>query len=218
MPAPEFPVFIPFAISQHPATGPALHPASQAAHRDARIVSALERLGELMRNLTWDTGTALGLSPLQVQLLSYLHGHPPLTAASLARHFHLTKPTVSVALRGMEQKGLIKQTTSSVDGRVRDIIPTASGRKTALKTAGHLDALLPLLATLESRERDSLFNLLYQLLDAARRQGLIQVERMCATCLHYTTRQDHPYCNLLHSRLTPETHRVDCPEHEERRA
>lgn len=175
-------------------------------------------MGELLRNMAWDAGTALGLSPLHVQLLTHLHGHPPLLAVDLARHFHLTKATVSVALRTLARRRLLEQTPSERDGRVRVIRLTNDGRKAALLAAMHLDRLLPILKAMDATQRNDLYAALYRLLDEARTAGLIQMERMCTTCAHYGSRTGKPYCLLMRARLTPETHRVDCPEHEERRA
>lgn len=194
----------------------ALHPETQAHHRDARIVAALERLGEVLRNLAWDTGHRLGLSPLHVQLLAYLHGHgtgEEVLAVDLAARFHLTKPTVSVALRGLEAKGFISQCASRTDGRAKAIVLTARGRGAAERCAAHLDALLPLLKELPDAERSALYAGLFRLLDAARRAGHVRVDRMCITCAHYARRGGKPFCALMRLPLSPADHRVDCPDH-----
>ena len=71
---------------------------------------------------------------------------------------------------------------------------------------------------MDDTERKNLFASLYRLLGAARNIGLIQTGRLCSTWAHYGSPQGRPYSLLMRTRLTPETHRVDCPEHEEWRA
>ncbi|MFN3874330.1 MAG: MarR family winged helix-turn-helix transcriptional regulator [Flavobacteriales bacterium] len=194
----------------------ALHPETQARNRDARIVAALERISEVLRNLAWETGASIDLSPLQVQLLAYLHGHESgcLLAVDLAARFHLSKPTVSVALRGLESKGFITQHPSQVDGRAKTIVLTAKGRSAAGRCAAHLDALLPPLRGLPDAERTALYSALFKLLDGARRAGMVRADRMCVTCAHYTMKRGRPFCALLERLMAPEDHRLDCPEHQ----
>lgn len=194
----------------------ALHPQVQAGDRDARVVAALERVGELLRNQAWDAGASMGLSPLHVQLLAYLHGHGStgILAVDLAARFHLTKATVSVALGTLQRKGAIAAKPSKVDGRAKDIALTAKGRRMAEEAAGHLDALMPLLDRLSTAKRDQLYTGLFEFLDAARARGMVRADRMCVTCAHYGARDGRPYCALLRKALAPQDHRVDCPEHQ----
>lgn len=194
----------------------ALHPLTQARDRDARIIAALERMVEVLRNLAWDAGTAMDLSPLHVQLLGYLHGHGECDALAvdLAARFHLTKPTVSVALRTLESRGLIAQRPLRSDRRAKAIALTAKGRAAAERSAAYLDPLLLLLRAVDQPERPVLYSALFKMIDAARLAGLVRVDRMCVTCAHYAARQGKPYCALMRVRLAPEDHRVDCPEHQ----
>lgn len=194
----------------------ALHPATQARDRDARIVAALERLGEVLRNLAWDAGAAMGVSPLHVQMLGYLHARneAETRAVDLAAHFHLAKPTVSVAIRSLEGQGALHLAASKADGRAKVITLTAKGRRMAGSAASHLDALLPLLERIPDNDRDALYASLFKLLDAARTAGSVRVDRMCLTCAHYGKRDGKAYCALLRKPLAPQDLRVDCPEHE----
>ncbi|MFZ1692997.1 MAG: MarR family winged helix-turn-helix transcriptional regulator [Flavobacteriales bacterium] len=192
-----------------------LHPAVQAHDRDARIVAALERLSEVVRNLAWDAGSAAGLSPLHVQLLAFLHGHgeSDVHAVELTAWFHLSKATVSVALRTLEEKGLLRMRKAAGDARAKVIALTTKGRAEAAKCAAHLDPLHALLRDLSHDQRDRLYASLFALTVEARRAGLVRVERMCVTCAHYGTRAGKPFCALLNKRLLPQEHRMDCPEH-----
>lgn len=194
----------------------ALDPERQGADRDARIISALERLSEVVRNRAWDTGQELGLSPLHVQVLAFLATHPgPMCRASaLVTEFHLSKPTISVALRKLEAKGYLKQVSSTMDARAKELRLTAKGERAGRVAAGHLNALLPPLATLSAHDRDDLYTLLFQLLSGAQRAGLVKVDRMCPTCAHYDNRKGGAFCKLLGKPLKPHELRVDCPEHE----
>lgn len=194
----------------------ALHPAAQAKDRDARIVASLERLSEAVRNLAWDAGRAMEVSPLHVQMLGFLHarGEQGVMAVDLATRFHLSRATVSVALRTLEDLQAIRTVASKADGRAKAILLTAKGRRMAERAVAHLDPLLPLLGTMPDADRDTLYAGLFKLLDAARSAGIVRVDRMCVSCAHYGRRGDKPFCSLLRKPLAPKEHRVDCPEHE----
>lgn len=195
----------------------ALHPGTQANDQGARIIAAVERLGEVLRNLAWDAAAALDISPLHVQMLAYLHGHgtADVLAVNLAAHFHLTKPTVSVALRTLENKGLIITRTSKADRRARAIALTSKGRDVAKQAVAYLDGLLPLVRSLSDTGRTDLYAGLFKLLDAARQAGMVRVDRMCWTCAHYKGDRDGKHhCLLLRKDLKVAELRTDCPEHE----
>ncbi|HRD52423.1 MAG TPA: helix-turn-helix domain-containing protein [Flavobacteriales bacterium] len=194
----------------------ALDPERQGADRDARIISALERLSEVVRNRAWDTGRELGLSPLHVQVLAFLATHPASMrrASALVSEFHLSKPTVSVALRKLEERGYLKQVPGATDARTKDLRLTAKGERAGQVAAGHLNVLLTPLASLSTTDRDDLYTLLFQLLSGAQRSGLVKVERMCLTCAHFDKRKGGAFCKLLQKPLKPYELRVDCPEHE----
>lgn len=194
----------------------ALDPEVQGAQRDARIISALERLSEVVRNRAWDTGQELGLSPLHVQVLAFLHTHPAemRRASALANEFHLSKPTVSVALRKLGSEGYLKQIASSTDARAKELRLTAKGERAGKVAAGHLNALLPPLSAMAPADRDDLYVLLFGLLFGAQKAGMVNVDRMCLTCSHYESRKGGAYCKLLGKPLKPQDLRVDCPEHE----
>lgn len=193
----------------------ALHPSTQSQDRDARIVAALERVGEVLRNQAWDTGRTLSMGPLHVQILGHLHARAAngILAVDLATHFHLSKPTMSVALRTLADMGAVRAVPSKVDGRAKVIVLTQAGRRKAEQAAAHLDGLLPLLATLPEDARAGLYEGLYRLLDLARTAGVVRADRMCTTCAHYGSRHGKPHCTLLGKPLSQQEHRVDCAEH-----
>ena len=195
----------------------ALDPEQQGSDRDARIISALERLSEVVRNRAWDAGEELGLSPLHVQLLAFLATHPARMrrASALANEFHLSKATVSVALRKLESGGYLKQVVNAEDARIKELHLTAKGERAGRFAAGHLNALLPPLEALSNADRNDLYTLLFQVLAGAQRSGLVQVDRMCPTCVHFKKGRNGAYCKLLRKPLKPHELRVDCPEHVE---
>ncbi len=75
---------------------------------DNAIVEGLEQISRAYRLLLAEQARKHDLSPLQVQLLLYIQGAQELVrVSSLARHFGLTKATVSEAVRSLEQKNMI---------------------------------------------------------------------------------------------------------------
>ncbi len=59
-----------------------------------------------------------GLSPTQVNIVDFLHSEEYLTVKDLSRLLELSPPTVSVAVKKMEESGLIQKSISSRDGRI----------------------------------------------------------------------------------------------------
>ncbi|WP_162902723.1 MarR family winged helix-turn-helix transcriptional regulator [Taibaiella koreensis] len=98
----------------------------------ARIVTGLERIGHLMEQLLKMQAMEHGLSPLQVNILIHIHfREKACTLNQLAVAFDLSKATLSVALRSMEQKKLIHRKTMPGDKRSRLIGLTEWGRRLA---------------------------------------------------------------------------------------
>ena len=81
------------------------NPDAQLDKVEFRIVAALERLSEAFRVLLWDQAKVLNVSPIQIQLLIFLRYHKPeyATVSKLAEEFNMTRPTISDAVRALEQ-------------------------------------------------------------------------------------------------------------------
>ncbi|GAB3326452.1 hypothetical protein GCM10027299_25490 [Larkinella ripae] len=182
---------------------------------DAKIVAGLERIGEVFRVLLWQQSRQTGLSPIQIQLLLFLAAHDATKCkiGYLAAEFNLTKPTISDAVKILAQKDLVERITDPLDSRSHSLRLTPSGHRIVDQTGNFANILSQLVGPLEAGQKTALYESLFTLIDQLHQRGLITVQRMCKTCLHYQYNGRIHYCGLLQIPLEVDLLRLDCPEH-----
>ncbi len=184
---------------------------------DGRIVAALERISEAFRVLLWDESKAFSLTPIQVQILIFLHTHSKdkRKVSYLAEEFNLSKPTISDAVKALEEKSLITRKNNPDDSRSYHIELTKKGKEIAEKTSLFTVELVKPIEQLESNDKENLLLSLLRIIYHMTRTGVITIQRMCWTCEYYRSDQDQGqhFCKLLNKRLLVTDLRIDCPEH-----
>ena len=70
-----------------------------------------------------------------------------------------------------------------------------------------------LVGRLDGPKKSLLYESLFTLIGTLHQQGLITVQRMCKTCIHYRYADQMHYCGLLRIPLEADLLRLDCPEH-----
>lgn len=84
---------------------------------ESRIVVALERVSEAFRVLLWNESKENSLSPIQIQILIFIHFHSleKCKVGYLANEFNMTKATISDSVRVLLSKAFVtkKQTLST---------------------------------------------------------------------------------------------------------
>lgn len=184
---------------------------------DSRIVAALERIAQAFRVLLWQESVEFSLSPIQLQALIFLlhHSDEKAKVSLLAAEFSMTKATMSDTVKSLEEKKLVKKQTDPSDSRSAFIRLTPKGKGIAEKASLFANELQTPVAKLSASEKsDFLLNLLH-IIHHLNKAGIITVQRMCFTCLHFEQKkQGQPFCNLLNAPLKPTELRIDCPEHE----
>lgn len=184
---------------------------------DSRIVAALERISEAFRVLLWNESKEFSLSPIQIQVLIFLHTHTEdkRRISYLADEFNMTRPTLSDVVKVLEEKALIKKTPDSKDARSHRIALTRKGKEIAGRTSLFAHELEKPIGVLHPDDKEnlllSLMGIIYHLTEV----GVITVQRMCMTCTHYAndpSRGGH-FCMLLNKKLQNSELRIDCPEH-----
>ncbi len=185
---------------------------------DSKIVVALERLSEAFRVALWQESKGLGLSPIQIQILVFLffHRDERRKVSYLAREFNLTKPTISDAVKALEQKGFLQKTTESHDTRSYVMHLTEAGKALAERNAEFASPFRTAVAGLKPDAKGPLYENLIALMGQLNQAGLISMQRMCFTCRFYRYDEgahEH-FCSLLNLQLEGSHLRVDCPEHE----
>ncbi len=193
------------------------NPKNQQKDVSSKIVAGLERVSEAFKVLLWEKAKELGLSPIQIQLLIFVAYHKPelCNVSHLAREFNITKPTVSDAVRILEQKKLIIKDFSSTDSRSYTIGLSTAGKKIVAETEDFASPLKTQLGNISQKDLESLFSSLSQLIHQLNRNGILSVQRTCYGCNFYSHTKKKDHCNLLNMELKQTDIRLDCPEFEE---
>ena len=197
--------------------GSAFDPRQQAGSPSSKIVAALERISQAFRVLLWQQAGPQGLSPIQVQLLLFLHFHAPryCTVSYLAREFGLSKATISDSVKVLAAKGFISRQTQPVDGRSRVLVLTETGNTLAEKAANFAGPLSGPVRSLSPRQQETLLENLLTVIGQLARMGIVHAPRMCFSCRFHSRNEGHDHCQLLGQELPPAQLRLDCPEHQE---
>ena len=184
----------------------------------ARIVAGLERVAESFRVLLWDHAKATGLSPIQIQLLIFMHYHAEewCNVSALAREFNMTKPTISDAVKVLNKKELVRKIPSPTDGRAYNMQLTEAGEQIVQQTAEFGGPIQTIMATFSQGEQQQFYRTLNKLIHQLNQVGVIQIQRSCRNCRFYKSSGEGHYCGLLEMKLADDTLRLDCPEFEEK--
>lgn len=182
---------------------------------DLKIVTALERLSEALRLLFWEQGKEYNLSPIQIQVLSYLYTHPyaEMSVTKLAYTFNLTKATMSDSLEVLANKDLIFKIQGIEDRRSYQIQLTDTGKILAGKLSDTLHPLINAIHENADESKQKAFHMLLKTIENLVNSGIISPQKMCLSCRHFSD-QGTPYCNLLKKKLPSSELQIDCPEHE----
>ncbi|MBS1555037.1 MAG: winged helix-turn-helix transcriptional regulator [Bacteroidetes bacterium] len=185
----------------------------QNKNLDAKIAAGLERLSSAFRVLLWEQAKEYGLSPIQIQILIFLkyHNQKFLNVSYLAKEMNVTKPTVSDAVRVLEQKSLIKKTADSIDTRSYSIQLTAAGKRMVEKTESYASSVQQLISKIKLSNKELIWDALSSLIFELNRSNILTVQRTCFNCSFFKKGIPHQ-CSLLNIPLQASDIRLDCPE------
>jgi len=191
-------------------------PKHQQLDLSSKIVAGLERVSQAFKVLLWEKAKHLGLSPIQIQILIFVAHHRQAynTVSFLAKEFHVTKPTLSDAIRSLDQKGLIEKDHSNVDQRSYSIMLSDLGRKMVLETQDFADPVARAMDRLSMEEREKLFHTLSRLIHQLHQNDILTEQRSCFSCKFYGNHGTVSYCHLLERELKASDIRLDCGEYE----
>lgn len=178
-----------------------------------KLITAFEKLSQVIRTMAWKTAGMLQLNPVQSRVLLFLLHHEPGRTSSLAREFNVTKASISDTISSLERKNLVRKVCSGEDARNINIGLTKEGRRAAEKVALYANDLASALGKLSLKDKQKLFSILGDVIFDLHASGVIPVQRMCRTCQHYSRRGKAQYCKLLEQSLVTEELQLDCPDH-----
>ena len=183
---------------------------------ESRIVVALERISEAFRVLLWTESKDNSLSPIQIQILIFLHFHSKekCRVSYLADEFNMTKATISDSVRVLLAKQLVSKETNPEDTRSFSLTLTSEGEKIATKSALFASAIEQPLESFSTEQKSILLKGLMKIIQDLNTSGVISIQRMCFSCSNYKNQNGVHYCKLLQSTLTENELRLDCPDYE----
>lgn len=189
---------------------------NQNANLDNKIVAGLERLSQVFRILLWEKAKEHSLSPIQIQLLIFIRHHSAdkTTISYLAQEFNFTKPTISDAIKILEQKKLIQKITDKVDTRSYTINLTTTGKKIVSETETFANPLTEIISKATDTDKIVLWENISNLIVKLNKLEVISVQRTCFNCKHYSIKNKTHFCNLLDLKLLTQDIRIDCGEFE----
>ncbi|MDV6170258.1 MarR family winged helix-turn-helix transcriptional regulator [Flavobacterium sp. DG1-102-2] len=179
-----------------------------------KIVAGLERLSHVFKTLLWEKAKEFGLSPIQIQILLFTqyHSDEKNTVSYLAKEFNVTKPTVSDAVKVLEQKKLIAKYNDSSDFRSYYLKPTIEGKRIIKETEQFTDPVADIISGVSEIDKEIIWENISNLIAKLNRQGVVTVQRSCNNCIYLTTGGTTYFCNLLKQPLHTKDLRLDCPE------
>ncbi|SBW22541.1 MarR family winged helix-turn-helix transcriptional regulator [Protofrankia symbiont of Coriaria ruscifolia] len=187
---------------------------------DAKIVAALDRIGEAFQVLARRAAEAHDLSPTQLRVLARLHAGPPPAArtGALARELDVADPTVSDAVAALRRKGLVDRQQDPDDRRHYRLYLTADGQRISHAVSRWTAPVEVATSRIGRPDGEHLLATLLDVLERMHAEHLISVTRACTTCRHFepAPRRSRPAvhrCAFFDYRLGPSDIRVDCPEH-----
>jgi DNA-binding MarR family transcriptional regulator len=189
---------------------------NQNANLDSKIVAGLERLSQVFRILLWEKAKKHSLSPIQIQLLIFIRHHSAdkTTISYLAQEFNFTKPTISDAIKILEQKKLIQKSIDKNDTRSYTINLTAAGKKIVLETEDFANPVTEIISKASDTDKIVLWENVSNLIVRLNKLEVISVQRTCFNCKYYSIKNKNHFCNLLDLKLFTQNIRIDCGEFE----
>ena len=134
----------------------------------------------------------------------------------MAKEFNVTKATISDAVKVLIKKEYLIKDYSPIDNRRYNVFLSDQGNKLVISLAEYARPFETELSKFKSNELNVLFETISKLIYLLNQQDIIQVQRICFNCKHYSgDKKSKHYCNLLKSKLKKQEIRIDCNEFEE---
>lgn len=190
-----------------------------------KLVESLERFSRVFKALLWEEAKRSGISPLQVQILLYLHENTrrPGGVSRLALEFGVTQATISDAVRSLEEKGQLTKAVRPEDRRLKQLKLSLKGHRLAIRVQRRRERVEALAAKAPAAKKEETLSFLMNLLHDLQEEGLLTDMRLCLSCRNFEARPDpgasHEfYCTLTQVPLAITDINFNCPEFFPRRA
>ncbi len=116
------------------------------------------------------------------------HSQDKSTISYLAQEFNFTKPTISDAIKVLEQKNLIKKNTDCKDTRSYRIQLTEQGKKEVFETENFANPSAIIISKSTQPDKLVLWENISNLITQLNNVEVISVRRTCFNCKHYAVK------------------------------
>ncbi|WP_431475895.1 MarR family winged helix-turn-helix transcriptional regulator [Massilia eburnea] len=185
-----------------------------------RIVSAISRIGSVLRSGMWEFATSENLNPAQAEILQLLHSRAQGVRLSwVAKQLSISAASASDSVAALVAKGLVRKARALDDGRATDLYLTDAGRQVAQRIAGATGFADQAVAKLSPQAQEQLLGGLLQVIGQLQKTERFPELRACLSCKHFQPdrHQDAAaphHCGLVDAPLSVAMLRIDCPEHQ----
>jgi DNA-binding MarR family transcriptional regulator len=181
---------------------------------EKKILLALDRIHTAIKSALQHASSTSGLSPLQVQILHYVHCHDGANISKLAQYLRVSKPTISDSVSTLVSKQLLQKVADTHDARGTLLTITPQGAQEAQELDTYISPFLDAIGALPADNQTHLWDGLLLLVRMMEERELIPPMKMCFSCDNYSCADGtQHYCRLLQQYLAVDELRIDCPEH-----
>lgn len=142
-------------------TSPPDAPPAASGEEVQRVLDAIRRIVQSLRESSREAEDELGLTGAQLFVLQVIGRHPSLSINEVAAQTHTHQSSASVVVQRLVDRGLLKRERAEHDGRRLELTLTAKGRALLRKTPDLAQArLIRAVAALPDERRRLLAELL----------------------------------------------------------
>lgn len=185
-----------------------------------RIVSAIARIGSVLRSGMWEFATSENLNPAQAEILQLLHSRAPqgVRLSWVARQLSISAASASDSVTALVAKGLVRKVRALDDGRATDLHLSEEGRQVAERIAGATSFADVAVAALPPQVQEQLLGGLLQVIGQLQKTERFPELRACLSCKHFQPNRHADaaaphHCGLVDKPLPVAMLRIDCPDH-----
>jgi DNA-binding MarR family transcriptional regulator len=185
-----------------------------------RLLTALSKVGQVLRSQSRSDLHGLGLTPTQAQILTSLAAarEEDKRLGDVARALGVSAPTASEAVAALLRRKLVRKAPDRDDRRAMTLELTPLGARAAGQAAVWSEPILAALRGFDPDELALLLEGLVRVLRAFEAASLLPTVRMCPTCDNFRrdvhAAPDRPHhCALLDIAIGGGDVRFDCAFH-----
>jgi DNA-binding MarR family transcriptional regulator len=176
---------------------------------EEKIVMGLERVSELFFTVLSKSAKKHNLNRQQIQIILNLKNKPE-NLKTLQEKTNQDKSTLSKSLKELKAKKMIFYKEGK-DKREKLIFLTEKVNR--INIMKDFLFVKEALKKLSSKEKETIYKFILEIIDEALRFGLIKYQNMCYTCIFFKRKKDKMFCAYLEKELKLKDIMIDCKDY-----